>query len=157
MKNPTRALSLLGSIVASLALLVGLTSPADAVTRPLRDLGKDLSCKSLKDTSYGVKPSPDEKAGAMCRVDQPRGKQKIALYRYGKGTIGEAVVYWRQVTAEGNVLFPQDAGCFVKKGRTLLVPLGSKTDVAYSAKWCRYVAKRTGGRIVKGYLLAARS
>jgi len=84
-------------------------------------------------------------SGVSCKAKRPWGKVRVSILRYKN--IERGIGAWREATGYSE-LWGSGPGCFVKKGRHVLAP--SNGDSVTAQRWCSYLQRRVGGRIITG-------
>lgn len=152
------ATALVGLLVTGLVLALGPSAgardqtPRDRAGRVDPAVARVADRLGCVDLTLGPHSGGGPSRGGGCWVrsrGQSRRAQEFQVRNYRNP--GRAVRYWRRWTAATWV--GAEPGCFVRRGRVLVLPLGggSGRDVdAYQADWCDWAAQRTRGRVVTG-------
>lgn len=133
--------------IAAAVMLPMLSTPADArpsAPRPNPAIAKELRCSNVK--TVRVYDASTKNAAVACTVTRGGATQPFLVVRYKN--IRPAVAWWTRVVASSDVWGGSEAGCFVKKGRHIIYPRG--TEGAAALRWCDYVERRVGGRVIVG-------
>ncbi|WP_418059931.1 hypothetical protein [Pimelobacter simplex] len=137
------------AFVLAAGIIVGSMSTASAERVPpvTKQLAKEMRCKWPESSSLSVGGS---NTGVECRVKKAVGRQTIYVLKYRN--MGRALDFWQEWTSSS--FEGEQAGCIVKRRGILIIPMGGGSGVdsdAYSEKWCSYIVRKVGGRIVYGY------
>jgi hypothetical protein len=139
---------LLTVAIAAVVMLPMLSTPADArpsAPRPNPAIAKELRCSNVK--TVRVYEASAKNAAVACKVTRRGATQPFLVVRYRN--IRPAVTWWKTSTVASSDLWGgSEAGCFVKKGRHIIYPRGA--EGAAALRWCGYVERRVGGRVIVG-------
>ncbi|UUW87387.1 hypothetical protein [Pimelobacter simplex] len=129
-------------------VLIGAALPAANAEspRPTKQVAKKLKCKRVQPMQIGAGPSASDGILCVAKV-RPGVRQEFHVLEYPD--IVAAVAFWRDWTSG----YEGPPGCVTRKGSIIILSYGKPgvDDAPYTSRWCRYAAKRTGGRVIFGH------
>lgn len=143
------------AIIFAVAATLGLISPSHASVgddraanatagRPpavVLEYARKMNCKyPSNEKLYGGGPG----SGVKCVVKNHVGRSDIYITRYRN--VARATDFWRDWVGGS----PRYRGWFARKGSVLFIDQDRRD--AYNKKWANYAHRKTGARVIGGYI-----